>query len=76
MATSNSTQALDFLGRTVHLIHHVELGNSVQDFDCQGQVIAVVVPLPGAPVGTSILIDLPMGPEYVDLDDCTLLSVA
>jgi hypothetical protein len=67
MANTDSTQVLELLGQTVSLVHH--LGG---DTEHTGRVLAVVVPLPDVCVGTSILVDLPRGPEYFDLDDCTL----
>jgi hypothetical protein len=68
MATANSTQHLDLLGKTVHLI----------DLDTPrwGLVIAVVVPLPGTVASPSILLD--EGDDrvdYFDLQDVTLISV-
>jgi hypothetical protein len=71
MANTNSTDALVYLGKTVHLVHH---GRNFEE-DLNGRVLAVVVPVPGAPVGTSLLLDLPGGCEYVDLEDCRLISV-
>lgn len=76
MAALNSTQALDLLGKTVALVHHQVFGDVPADESHTAQVIAVVVPLPGARIGTSVLLDLPRGPEYFDLDDCTLLNLA
>ncbi len=69
MANTDSIEVLKLLGQTVSLVDHV--GGDVQH---TGQVLAVVVPIPGACVGTSVLLDLPLGPEYFDLDDCTLVA--
>lgn len=70
MANTNSTQALELLDKTVDVVHHL-----AGDSHHTGRVIAVVVPLPNVCVGTSILVDLPGGPEYFDLDDCTLMDI-
>jgi len=75
MATFNSTQCLDLLGKTIHLVEHVRHPDLVLDFPHRGQVVAVVVPLPGSSVAPSLLLDDGESKEYYDLDACTLVAV-
>lgn len=76
MAAANSTQHLDLLGKTVHLVDHIRHPELILDMPHRGIVIAVVVPLPGSSACPSILLD--EGQErvdYYDLDDVTIISV-
>lgn len=76
MATANSTQHLDLLGKTVHLVDHIRHPELTLDTSHRGTVIAVVVPLPGTVATSSILLD--EGGDRVDyfnLDDVTIISV-
>jgi hypothetical protein len=76
MATANSTQHLDLLGKTVHLIDHTRHPELILDTAHQGRVIAVVVPLPGTTTAPSILLD--EGNDRIDyfvLEDVTVISV-
>jgi len=68
MAHYNSTQALDLLGKTVSV---VELCGSSTN-QATGVVTAVVIALPGAPVGSSILVGSDFSAQYFDLDDSSL----
>lgn len=64
---------LDLLGQIVVLTEFV---GGIQ-FEHTGHVIAVVVPLPGAQIGTSILLEAgPNDCEYYDLDDVRICSVS
>lgn len=74
MTAFDPTKALDLLGKTVHLVEHIRHPDFSYDLPYEGRVIAVVVPLPGTSVATSLLLDLPGGSQYVDLDDCELLG--
>jgi hypothetical protein len=64
MATFDSTQALDLLGKTVSVTEHCAGFVS----SATGVVSAVIVTLPGASVAASILV----GDDYFDLDECVL----
>jgi hypothetical protein len=68
MATFDSTQALALLGKTVSLIERA--GTLVTS--ATGTVTAVVVALPGADIGCSILVGSLSDSEFYDLDDCEL----
>ncbi|MEB0043715.1 hypothetical protein [Pseudomonas sp. MH10] len=68
MAAYNSTQVLALLGKTVSLIERS--GTFVTN--ATGTVTAVVVALPGADVGCSILVGSPSDSQFFDLDDCEL----
>lgn len=64
---------LNLLGQVVVLTEFV--GEIL--FRHTGHVIAVVVPLPGARIGASILLDKGLDDcEYYDLDDVRILSVS
>jgi len=67
MAAYNSTQALALLGKTVSLIER--LGTVVTS--ATGTVTAVIVALPGADVGCSIMVGY-NDSQFFDLDDCEL----
>ena len=64
MATFNSTQALELLGKTVSVVERCEHVTT----EATGVVMAVIVAAPGAPVGTSIFV----GSDYFDLDTSSL----
>lgn len=76
MANANSTQHLDLLGKTVHLVDHIRHPELILDTPHRGLVLAVVVPLPGANVSASILLDEgDQRIDYFDLQDVTIISV-
>ena len=76
MATANSTQHLDLLGKTVHLVDHIRDPHLILDTPHRGLVIAVVVPLPGTVASPSILLDEGSDRiDYYDLQDVTIISV-
>ena len=76
MAIANSTQHLDLLGKTVHLVDHIRDPELILDTPHRGLVIAVVVPLPGTVASPSILLDEGDDQvDYFDLQDVTLISV-
>lgn len=76
MANANSTQHLDLLGKTVHLVDQVRHPELILDRPHRGRVVAVVVPLPGTEVSASILLDEgDQRMDYFDLQDVTLISV-
>lgn len=64
MATFDSTQALDLLGKTVSVTERYHGFTRVTD----GIVLAVIVSLPGSSVPFSILV----GDDYFDLDEIAL----
>lgn len=76
MATANSTQYLDLLGKTVHLLDHIHHPELILDTSHHGLVIAVVVPLPGTAASPSILLDEGSDRiDYYDLQDVEIISV-
>lgn len=76
MATANSTQHLDLLGKTVQLVDHIRHPELILDTSHRGHVIAVVVPLPGTVASASILLDEGNDRiDYYDLQDVTIISV-
>jgi len=76
MAIANSTQHLDLLGKTVHLVDHIRDPELILDTPHRGLVIAVVVPLPGTVASPTILLDEGDAQvDYFDLQDVTLISV-
>jgi hypothetical protein len=76
MAIANSTQHLDLLGKIVHLVDHIRDPQLILDTPHRGQVIAVVVPLPGTVAAPSILLDEGNDRiDYYDLEDITIISV-
>jgi hypothetical protein len=76
MATANSTQHLELLGKTVFLVDHIRHPDLILDTPHRGRVVAVVVPLPGTEVSASILLDEgDQRMDYFDLQDVTLISV-
>jgi hypothetical protein len=76
MTAINSTQYLDLLGKTVYLADHIRDPKLTVDMIHKGQVIAVVVPLPGSIASGSILVEYGPGrADYFDLVDITLISV-
>ncbi|WP_139145967.1 hypothetical protein [Pseudomonas aeruginosa] len=61
MASYDSTQALDLLGKTVSVVEH----SGPFTTSATGVVTAVVVALPGSSVSASIFV----GDDYFDLDE-------
>lgn len=64
MATFDSTQALDLLGKTVSVTEHYSGFTRITG----GVVLAVIVSLPGSSVPVSILV----GDDYYDLNEIAL----
>lgn len=64
MATFDSTQALELLGKTVSVVERCEQLTT----SATGVVTAVIVTAPGSPVLTSILV----GSEYFELESSLL----
>lgn len=76
MTAINSTQYLDLLGKTVYLADHFREPDFTVDMIHKGQVIAVVIPLPGSVASASLLLhEGPNNIDYYDLEDITLISV-